>query len=115
MGALFFLAGAMLMASEATSAAPRPIRMQVDRAGGKLAIAVVGAVSSPCEASYALEVTSGGSGNVNRSIQRGSARLQPGEPARLLSVRLGGAAAAGWSAKLSVSGCGPDYEESLKG
>lgn len=102
------------MVSEATTMAPRPIRMQVDQAGGQVAITVIGAVSAACDASYALEVASGGTGSANRSIQRGNARLNPGPPVRLLNVRLGGSTAAeSWSSKLTVTGCGPEYEETF--
>jgi hypothetical protein len=103
--------GSMLVAAilttggsaQATDPAHRPIRLVSEVEGTSVLIRVVGESDTSFAADYTLEVASGGAGNSNRTVQRGSVTLRPNTPVVLLSTRLGGNAAGGWRARLQVS------------
>lgn len=100
-------AAAMLAATLGLGAAPdaaapdaAPITLVTEATPEGVVVQVVGRSATPVEAAYALEVTSGAA---NRSTQRGSARLRPGERVVLLTARLGGSAGRDWRALLTVT------------
>lgn len=98
-----FSAILLLAAPAMNQAAPAeapPIRLVSEEVGEGVRLKVIGASDEAVAASYALEVT-GGKG-ANRSVQRGTARLRPGDPVTLVTLTLGNADA-GWSALLTVS------------
>lgn len=78
-----------------------PITLETETGPAGVTLQVVGLSPTPAEADYALEVSSGAGGN--RSVQRGSVRLQPDRRAVLLTTRLGGDAGRGWRATLTVT------------
>ena len=87
----------------------QPIRLVADQSGDTVRLQLVGESATAVTARYELEATSG---TGNRSVQRGTATLRPGERSVLVSVGLG-TRGAGWSARLKVSQPEGDYEQSL--
>ncbi len=78
---------------------PRPpIHLSTESLPHGVRVQVIGAASATYEASFHLEVTSEG----NRSVHRGSARLEGGEPVILSSVTLGSEGTRPWRAHLRV-------------
>jgi hypothetical protein len=109
------LAALLLLVSALAQAAPgrRPLHLVTEATGNGIRLRVVGMSDAACVARYALDVSSRSPGGHNRSVQRGTARLSPGTPAVVATSALVGTAAQGWTAQLSVEGCGPGdrYEE----
>lgn len=66
-------------------------------------ITLVGDSPTALSARYSLEVTGGVPGTSNRSVQSGTARLEPGRPAVLTSLRLAEGKGASWAARLHVT------------
>jgi hypothetical protein len=88
----------------------RPITLDVQTEGDVHVVRVVAESTVACTATYRLEVASGGRGN--RSVNRGTVTIEPSKPQTLATVKLGGASAAGTSAKLDVDPCGAaSYEQ----
>lgn len=107
---------AAALAGATADAAPpfRPLHLVSEPNGSGVRLRIVGHSAVGCDASYTLEVSNQSGAGSNRSVQRGTARLQAGaEPVTIATTTLGHAAAAGWTARLSVRSCGPDlhYEE----
>lgn len=93
----------MLAAGLATAGtADRPLHLQVSQAGDQLVITLVGQSQAPLSASYVLDVGGGSPGGTNHSIQRGTARLQPGKPVTIATLRLGNSKGRNWTARLHV-------------
>lgn len=80
----------------------KPIQLVTESVGNGVRLIVVGDVTVPTEASYALEVSSDAAGGGNKSVQRGTARLVPGGKTRLMTLTLGNVGHGQWSATLSV-------------
>ena len=93
---------AALAATGGGEAPQRPIVMVTEPAGDAVRIQVIGDAAAETRASYTLEVASDPAAGGNRSVQRGTARLRPGERAKLLDLTLGNVAKGGWTAKLTV-------------
>lgn len=88
----------------------RPIVLTTETTASGVTVQVVGEAPEPFQAAYTLEVSSGMSGG-NRSVQKGTARLSPGQRAVLLTAHLGGSAGVHWKARLHVHpASGGDYE-----
>ena len=86
----------------------KPVRLEVETQGESSTIRVVAESPVACTAAYALEV-SGGAG-ANRSINRGSVRIMPGESRTVATVKVGPAEAL--TAKLKVEPCtGLHYQQ----
>lgn len=77
----------MILAASAATAgpAPHPLHLEVSQGDGQVVIRLVGESTIPVSARYALEVT----GKSNRSAQRGTAILRPGQPATIATLHLG--------------------------
>jgi len=90
---------ATLLATTPMSASP--IRLEAEPFESGIRLRVVGHSEIECAAEYELEVSASAGGN--RSVQRGSARLQPGREAVLATTTLG--LSDGWSASLRVVSC----------
>jgi hypothetical protein len=89
-----------------------PLRLEVEQEGNAGIVRLIGDSPVACSASYELEVGNSGGAGGNRSIHRGVARLQPGRPTTLVSVKFGTGDQRGWLARLSVQPCsGPDYQQ----
>lgn len=100
------MAGWHLLAALAATGGPgpaeRPIVMTAVPSGEAVRIQVIGDAKAETRATYTLEVASNPAAGGNRSVQRGTARLRPGERAKLLDLTLGNVAKGGWTAKLTV-------------
>jgi hypothetical protein len=96
---------AIILAAASAAAPPsaRPLQLQVDDGGSQVIIRLVGESPTAFAASYELEVTGGSSGSSNRSMQRGTARLQPGRSVTVATLRLRNSADANWTARLHVT------------
>jgi len=109
-----WLAAALLGGTAGAAAASRPLHLVSEATGTGIRLRVVGQSAVACEASYTLEISNRSRAGSSRSVQRGIARLKPGAaPVDIATSTLGGAAAAGWTSRLSVGRCGasPQYEE----
>lgn len=97
------VAGALAAATTGAHAAQEtgPITLVTTATEAGVVVQVVGLSDGVTAARYTLDVASGVPGG-NRSVQSGSARLQPDRRAVLLTTRLGGAAAKEWTAHLRV-------------
>lgn len=93
---------AALLVASATPGGQEPLRLVAEQVGPGIRLSVIGESTSAVEARFALEVRSDSSGGNNTSVQRGVARLVPGEQKRLMTLTLGNVAQGGWSATLSV-------------
>jgi len=87
----------------ASPVTPAPIRIVAEPRADGIQLSVVGDSEAEYDALYTLEVESdvvqeGGS----RSVQRGRARLRPGEVVTLISLRLGRVVPGRWEARLLV-------------
>ena len=87
----------------APTAAPRPIHLQVNQADGQLVIKLVGESQAAVSARYELEIASGAGGSSNRSVQRGTANLQPGKAVTLATLRMSTPKGGSWTARLHVT------------
>jgi hypothetical protein len=94
--------GLFIAAAAGAIGADRPLHLDIANDGGVLVIKLVGESPTPWSALYELEVSGGAPAASNRSVQRGSARLQPGRPATVATVRLGSVAGKSWTAHLNV-------------
>lgn len=98
--------GGVLTGDDGSSSSP--IRLAVQRDEHSVFLQVLGLTGSACEATYALEVSGGG----NRSTQRGTVKLEPNRPVKLVNLNLASPGGREWSAKLSVVSCnGTKYEQ----
>jgi hypothetical protein len=77
-----------------------------DTAGSDIRLRVIGASKTACNAPYVLEVTSASPAGRSRSVQRGTARLQPDVTMTVASVAAANKRAAHWTARLDVTACG---------
>lgn len=82
------------------AAAPQPIHLEAVPNAGGVEVQVIGRSDVAAAARYQLVVTSGSSGN--RSTQSGVARLQPGQTAVLVRLRMSSGDQGQWSVRLSV-------------
>jgi hypothetical protein len=96
---------AIILAAASAAAPPsaRPLQLQVDDSGSQVIIRLVGESPTAFAASYELEVTGGSSGSSNRSIQRGTARLQAGQSVTVATLRLRNSTQTRWIARLHVT------------
>lgn len=78
---------AMILAASAATAGPppHPLHLDVSRADDQVIIRLVGESATPVAARYELEVT----GKSNRSAQRGTVAIRPGQPVTVATLRLG--------------------------
>lgn len=105
------LLSALMTSGASPQQAERPIRLVSEEIAGGVRLQVVGASDVPVEASYSLEVSGGGAGGTNRSVQRGTASLRPGQSATLVTLTLKNGQA-DWSATLEVDPAdGAPYEQ----
>lgn len=110
---LSLLALMALMTAEpaAADAAPPPVRLVAVPTDRGVRLQVIGDSDRPFAGSYALEASGGESGG-NRTVQRGTVRLEAGVPATLMTLNLGVAGGSGWNARLRVEPVdGPAYED----
>lgn len=101
-----------LMTAEPATPAdpPPPVRLVASPTERGVRLEVIGESDRPFAGSYSLEASGAGGGN--RTVQRGTVRLEAGVPATLMTLNLGLAGGGGWSAKLRVEpAAGPAYEE----
>lgn len=96
---------AIILAAASAAAPPpaRPLQLQVDDSGSQVVVRLVGESPTTFAGSYALEVTGGSSGGSNRSVQRGTARLLPGQSVTVATLRLRNSTDARWTARLHVT------------
>lgn len=80
----------------------KPIQLVTESVDNGVRLIVVGHAAVPTQASYALEVSSDAAGGGNKSVQRGTAQLEPGAERRLITLTLGKSGHGKWSATLSV-------------
>lgn len=99
--ALIALAALAGLATPGVAGQP-PIRLTAEEVGDGVRLTVIGDAATPVEASYSLEVRSNAAAGNNASVQRGTARLVPGETKQLITLTLGNVRKAGWSATLLV-------------
>jgi hypothetical protein len=94
----------ILAAALAAAGSPpvQPLHLDVDESGNLVVIRLVGASPSSWSGRYELEVTGGPSGGSSRSMQGGTATLQPGKPVTVATVRLGNRSGEQWIAHLHV-------------
>lgn len=89
-----------------------PVRLVSEREDGAVLLTVVGESAAAWTGDYTLEVTGGGPGARNRSVQRGSVSLHPRGRAVLVRIVLRDAAAGAWRATLHIRGTdGATYQE----
>jgi len=89
-----------------------PIHLLAEPSGEGVHIRVVGSADSAFDALYTLEVSSDVARGGNSSVQRGRARLRPGEAVTLISLRLGDVVPGRWEARLLVEPAGGEpYRE----
>jgi hypothetical protein len=92
--------------------APRPIVLRTEPAGDGISITVVGLSDIAVNARYELEAFGGPPGKSNKSIQKGAARLKPGAPVTLITLRIANVKSGAWGATLRVQPLGgSSYEE----
>jgi len=90
-----------------------PLHLQVSHEDDALVVAVVGSSTAPSTATYELEVDAGKPGSTNHSVQRGTARVTPGQPVTIARLRVGHSKAEVVTARLQVTPSdGKSYEES---
>lgn len=87
---------AALIAVQGGTTADRPITLVAKQDESGLHLQVLGSSPVAMAARFTLETRSGG----NHSVQKGNARLQPGQPVSLTTVNL--SKADSWSAVLRV-------------
>jgi len=90
-----------------------PIHLVAEPHGDGVHIRVVGSADTAFDGLYTLEVSSDVvEGRGNSSVQRGRARLRPGEVVTLISLRLGDVVPGRWEARLLVEPVGGEpYRE----
>jgi hypothetical protein len=99
------LAAALAAGTPDPAPSGAPVRLIAESVGTGVRLRVVGNSAAACEARYELAVSGDTIRGGNRSIQRGTARLQAGVPATLATVSLGSVNPKGWEARLSVEPC----------
>jgi hypothetical protein len=103
----------LAIAMTAMAGAPaqqQPVRLEVHAEDGANVARVIAQSPVQCTASYELAITSGNGGN--RSVNRGTVTLAPGERRVLATVRTGTTVSSGFSASLKVVPCdGKAYEQ----
>jgi len=103
----------LVIAMAALAGAPtpqQPVRLEVQAEDGANVARVIAQSPVKCKASYKLAITSGNGGN--RSVNRGTVTLEPGQRQVLATVRTGAAASRAFSARLTVVPCGgKPYEQ----
>jgi hypothetical protein len=92
----------------------QPLKLVTEETNAGVKVEIVGDSDVACAVEYELEVQSGGTGNTNRSVQRGKARLLPNQKVTVAKAMIGSGPSAEWQARLLVKPCsGPSYEESV--
>lgn len=91
----------------------RPVTLAIIESDADVLVRVIGRSREVLEARYTLEVSSG-TGQGNRSVQSGRARLLPDAEVGLITLRLGGAARTGWAVTLRVDTDRGSYEISKR-
>jgi hypothetical protein len=81
----------------------RPLHLEVNEVDNQLVINLVGDSQAAVSARYELEVAGGASGSSNRSVQSGTARLEPGKVATLATLRVANPKGASWTVRLHVT------------
>lgn len=111
MAGLFHVATlAAAAAASAQPSQPAPLQLKVDQEGAMTIVRVVGLANVPWSGRYVLEVTDKAGGN--RSVQRGSVRLQSGLATTEATVRT---SSANVIAKLIVTpNESPEYEQTVE-
>lgn len=89
----------------------QPLRLIVQQKGAGIEVVVEGASQVGCDVRYELRVASGSPGNRNESVQRGVARLSPGQKVAVARTMFGANTTADWTAKLIAQSCGGDRYE----
>lgn len=92
----------------------QPLQLIIQQKGMGVEVVVEGASPVGCDVRYELRVASGSLGNKNESVQRGVARLSPGQKLAVARTMLGANSTADWTAKLIAQSCGGDRYEILR-
>lgn len=88
-----------------------PLKLVTEDTDTGVKVLIVGSSNVACAVEYELEVQSGGVGNANRSVQRGTARLMPNQKITVAKTSLRLTAPVTWNARLLVQTCeGTNYE-----
>lgn len=83
-----------------------PLHLVTEPEGSGVRIRVVGHDVPTCDVGFVLEVVHSAATGRSRSVQRGTARAQPGAPRTFATASLANVRAKDWAARLSVGPCG---------
>lgn len=101
----------LLLATTGGTSLDRPLQLIAEPTESGVNVVILGDSEVECVVEYELLVQGGKSGNGNRSVQRGRARLLPRQKVVVAKTSLGATASAAWNARLQVKSCkGMSYE-----